>query len=414
MADMRYMGKMKNKYRGISICLIVCLIFLSGCSGNSKPVVYESTTEISYSWWGNDDRHRYTLQALDIFTEQNQGQIEVQANYGSWGGYENKMHIYMRSHNAPDVMQINYAWLSEYADEENGFYNLYDLKDIIHLENYTPEELAYGEMDGKLYAVPISFNTPMFYYNKTIYASYGLEIPKTWDDLFAAAKVMSRDGIYPLGTTKKQLFLMLVAYLEQIKGKESVKADGSLQLTKADIAFMLDLYKRLIDEDVLMPIDSFDRNAFSTGKAAGTLAWISDAANYCTPLEENGAEVIVGDYLQDAAARKFGWCVKPATMYAISATTEKRQSFWSFCLIAGIWHSCREPKKVFQSVTRQRQRCRKLKSSAVMRNRQMTCVKITQTGWRYCSRYWRTKASMMVLRSMRTIISMISFPKMKL
>lgn len=268
MADMRYMGKMKNKYRGISICLIVCLIFLSGCSGNSKPVVYESTTEISYSWWGNDDRHRYTLQALDIFTEQNQGQIEVQANYGSWGGYENKMHIYMRSHNAPDVMQINYAWLSEYADEENGFYNLYDLKDIIHLENYTPEELAYGEMDGKLYAVPISFNTPMFYYNKTIYASYGLEIPKTWDDLFAAAKVMSRDGIYPLGTTKKQLFLMLVAYLEQIKGKESVKADGSLQLTKADIAFMLDFYKRLIDEDVLMPIDSFDRNAFSTGKAA--------------------------------------------------------------------------------------------------------------------------------------------------
>ena len=39
-------------------------------------------------------------------------------------------------------------------------------------------------------------------------------------------------------------------------------------------------------------------------------------------MEENGAEVIVGDYLQDAAARKFGWCVKPATMYAISATTE--------------------------------------------------------------------------------------------
>lgn len=39
-------------------------------------------------------------------------------------------------------------------------------------------------------------------------------------------------------------------------------------------------------------------------------------------MEKNGAEVIVGDYLQDAAAKKFGWCVKPATMYAISATTE--------------------------------------------------------------------------------------------
>ena len=319
---MKYMGKRKNKYRRISICMIVCLIFLSGCSGKNEQVVYESTTELSCSWWGNDDRHQYTLQALDVFTEQNQGQIEVQPKYGSWGGYENRMHIYMRSHNAPDVMQINYAWLSEYADEENGFYDLYDLKDSIHLENYTSSELAYGEVDGKLYAVPISFNTPMFYFNKTLYESYGLEIPKTWEDLFEAAKVMRQDGIYPLGTTEKQLFLMLIVYFEQMTGKESVKADGTLQLTKEDLAFMLEFYKRLIDEEVLMPIDSFNRNAFSTGKTAGALAWISDAANYCTPVEKNGSEVIVGDYLQDVAAKKFGWCVKPATMYAISATTE--------------------------------------------------------------------------------------------
>lgn len=316
-------GKMRKiKYRIVSAVLIVSLMLLSGCGGKKAQVVYDSETEISYAWWGNDDRHQYTLQALDVFAQENAGSITVQSKYGSWGGYENRMHIYMRSHNAPDVMQINYAWLSQYSPDGMGFYDLYDLKDIIQLDNYTQEELSYGEVDGKLNAIPISFNTPMFYFNQSIFESYGLNIPKTWEELFAAAKVMKADEIYPLGTTEKQMFLMLIVYFEQMTGKESVGEDGTLQLSKQDIKFMLDFYKRLIDEKVLMPIDAFSRNAFSTGKTAGTLAWISDAANYCSVLQEGGSEVVIGDYLVDAQTKKFGWCVKPATMYAISATTE--------------------------------------------------------------------------------------------
>lgn len=92
-------------------------------------------------------------------------------------------------------------------------------------------------------------------------------------------------------------------------------------LTANDVQIMLKFYKRLIQEKVMMPVGSFERNAFTSQKIAGAVAWISDASNYCTPLAETGAEVVVGDYLREPGAKRLGWYIKPATLYAISRDT---------------------------------------------------------------------------------------------
>ena len=133
---------------------------------------------------------------------------------------------------------------------------------------------------------------------------------------------MRKDAVYPLGVTEKQAFLLVVAYYVQTTGKDLTDASGKLTVTSEDVEAMLDFYARLVNEKVIMPIDSFTRNSFSTGTAAGTLAWISDGGNYCEPAADAGYEVIIGDYICAPDAKKFGWYVKPATMYAISATTE--------------------------------------------------------------------------------------------
>ena len=49
---------------------------------------------IAFSWWGNDTRHQYTMQALEEFENSNP-EISVKATYGSWKGYDKRMHIYM-------------------------------------------------------------------------------------------------------------------------------------------------------------------------------------------------------------------------------------------------------------------------------------------------------------------------------
>ena len=313
-------GKQWKRIIGLLLCGI--MVLQTGCTTKESKVVYDADVSIKCSWWGNDDRHHYMLEGMDQFMHMTDDHIQVISSYGNWGGYENRMRIYMKSHNTPDVMLINYSWIEQYSSQGEGFYNLYDLSDVIDLDNYTEDELRFGEVNGKLQAIPISFNTPIFYYNKSLYESYGLEVPTTWEDLFDAAKVMQKDGVYPLGASEKHVFFLLVAYYVQTVGKEVIGEDGAVQLGKEDIEYILDFYKKLIDEKALIPIDQFTRNTFSNGTVAGTLAWINDAGNYCNPLQEAGNEVAVGEYLCVPQAKAFGWYVKPATMYAISAVTE--------------------------------------------------------------------------------------------
>lgn len=308
----------------IAVLLICSLLIVQvcGCSARTERVISEPSVSITYSWWGNDDRNAYTLEGIDAFENEQNGRVDVECKYSSWSGYENRMHIFMKSKNTPDVMLINYSWLDEYSADGTGFYDLYEVSDRVKLDNYTEDELAFGVKNGKLNAVPISFNTSIFYFNKTIYDKYHLNIPTTWDELFHAAEVMGSDDVYPLGVTEKQAFLLVVAYYVQTTGKDLTDASGNLTVTREDIEAMLDFYARLINEKVIMPVDSFTRNSFSTGAAAGTLAWISDGGNYCEPAADAGYEVVIGDYICEPDAKKFGWYVKPATMYAISATTE--------------------------------------------------------------------------------------------
>ena len=98
--------------------------------------------------------------------------------------------VWMISQTETEVMQINYAWLDTYSRDGSGYYDLYQLKDYIDLDNFTKEDLAFGEKNGKLNAIPIAFNTSTVYYNKKIYDAFGLSLPESWDDYFKAAKML--------------------------------------------------------------------------------------------------------------------------------------------------------------------------------------------------------------------------------
>jgi oligogalacturonide transport system substrate-binding protein len=232
----------------------------------------------------------------------------------------------MKSSEAPDVMQINYSWLSEYSSDGEGFYDINTLSDYIDLSNYKDIELSYGEINGKLNAVPIAFNSETMYYNMDMYEKYGLEQPKTWEDFFKAAKVMSKDGVYPLGLGDKAFFFFELAYFEQTTNRSACDENGNLALTKDDIKYMLQFYKRLFDEKVIPPIDQYNLHYFLTFQVAGTMGWISDADNYCSTLTDNGVNVVIGDYPRADNSSKLGWYAKPATMYAISKTTENPEA----------------------------------------------------------------------------------------
>lgn len=55
--------------------------------------------------------------------------------------------------------------------------------------------------DGKIYAVPSSVTTIQFFYNKKIFDDHGIEVPKTLDELLAAADRLRDAGVAPFTVT---------------------------------------------------------------------------------------------------------------------------------------------------------------------------------------------------------------------
>lgn len=302
----------------VGFVVALSAILLTACGSVEEVVTQQNSTSISFSWWGNDPRHMYTMDGLQIFSEMHPD-IKVSYKYGVWNGYETRNRVYMNSHTEPDVMQINYGWINTYSPDGEGYYDIYELADYIDLSNFDESDMQFGEVNGKLNALPIAYNTPSIFYNKTIYDQYGLDLPTDWDDLFAAAEVMREDGVYPIGMVKKHAFLFLVSYYEQTTGKNFFDKNGKLMLTKKDIEYVLDFYRSLINEKVMIPIEQFDRSQLASGEVAGAMFWISDINNYCGSIEKDGREAVLGEYIGVKSAKKLsGWYMKPATMYAIS------------------------------------------------------------------------------------------------
>lgn len=306
-----------------AVLLSASMLWVGSC-GKSEAVLREQKeqTEITLSWWGNDTRNEYTLEAVARF-EKAHPDIKVVCSYSEWSGYEARNQIRMVSGTETDVMQINVGWLSQYSPDGHGYYDLETLKDVVDLSNFSDEMLGYGRRGGILNAIPIAMNAETVYINKTIYDKYGLDIPTTWDDLFSAAEVMSADGVYPISGSNKSIWLYCIAYAEQTTGRQFFTENSEINFGKEDLQLMIEFYNRLVNENVMPKVEDYQRFNLDNGVYAGSVAWVSDALNYFTNPIENGEEIVAAPYT--AAEGQFsgmGWYAKPATLYAISKNTD--------------------------------------------------------------------------------------------
>lgn len=308
----------------ITAAVLSALLFgcCTGCSGDTVVTDQAVQTEISFSWWGNDARHDYTLAAIEEF-ELLHPEIKVKCHYSEWSGYQTRNDVRMVSHTESDVMQINYAWLNQYSSDGEGYYDISQLSDYIDLSNFTEEDLAYGMQEGKLNAIPIALNTMTVYINKTVYDEYGLAIPETWEDFFAAAEAMNGEH-YPISMSKKSAWFFLTAYVGQKTGKNLMDDEGRITFGKKEATLMIDTYCELVNRKVIPQVEYFDKLEIANGDYAGVVAWLSDAEGYCGEAIKNGYEIAIADYTT-VNGKLNSWYAKPATMYAIRKDAENPQ-----------------------------------------------------------------------------------------
>lgn len=290
-------------------------ILISSCSNKNKKNLKK--TEITFSWWGKDFRNEYTIKGLNEFSEKFP-QISVKPEFFAWQGYEKHFENQYNENLTADVMQINFDWLFKYSSDGNGFYNLFNLDDYIELFNFTQNDLSYGIMNGKLNAIPIAFNAIIPIFNKSIFDKYSLSVPKTWNELFNAAKIMQKDGFYPLGMDEKHLFLFSIAWFEQTYNKKFFTDNNTVNISENELEEFFKFVKTLFTKNVVFPtLKNFDSQMFSKNKIAGAVVWCNESSQFAEKIAEKNEISVLGNFISTPNAKESGWYLKPATMYAI-------------------------------------------------------------------------------------------------
>ncbi|GAA2069226.1 extracellular solute-binding protein [Streptomyces albiaxialis] len=173
---------------------------LSGCSTASGGT---RGATLTFTWWGNDDRASRTKEAVRLFEKEHPG-VTVQTSNADFGSYMQKLATQAAGGGIPDVAQLDYRQISQYAGGE-ALLPLSDaIKDgTIRTSRMDREFLRTGTYLGTYYALPMGRGITGYAYDARIYEKAGVPEPgpdwtwREWEEAnrdIAALRLPSPDG----------------------------------------------------------------------------------------------------------------------------------------------------------------------------------------------------------------------------
>ena len=185
-------------------------------------------TSLRFSWWGSEERHNATLEAIKLYEDRNPN-IDIIPEYGGWEGFTDKLKTQLIAGQGPDVIFAELAW----GIDPNYYLNV-DEFPTIRLDKINSALLEQAKVDGKIKGVPVYQATNAIVYNKTLFQELGVAEPAkdwTWDDYAAIAKEItekSQGKVFGAnddmaGNASGDLFY---AQLKSLTGKPVYSEDG--------------------------------------------------------------------------------------------------------------------------------------------------------------------------------------------
>lgn len=146
-------------------------------------------------WWGGQDRLNRTVKAIEGFMAAEPGVIVETETVGSTADYFVSLATKMAGGNPPDLIQLGYSQISEYA-----------LRGVLEpLDDYVGKELDISDwpassvdalrVGGKLYGVNLGNNTTALFYDKDAFAAVGakdIALDTSWSDWFDLAEQVTK------------------------------------------------------------------------------------------------------------------------------------------------------------------------------------------------------------------------------
>lgn len=169
---------------------------------SSKAAVDPTTVKADLTWWDTSDATNEgpAFKALIADFNKTYPNVKINVQAVPFGEAQNKFKTAAAAKSgAPDILRAEVAWVPEFASL--GY--LYAL-DGTELTTDTSDFLAAPagstKFGGKTYGVPQVTDSLALMYNKKMLSDAGVQPPKTWDEMKAAAATIKsktgKDGVY--------------------------------------------------------------------------------------------------------------------------------------------------------------------------------------------------------------------------
>lgn len=182
--------------KAVAVGLAAATAFsLCACGGGDGSKGGSSKDALEVVIWDNNQQ-KGLQQICDLFTEETGIKVDVQVK--EWDSYWTLLEAGASGGDMPDVFWMH-SNNSQMYMKNNKLLKLDDYiekSDKVDMSNYMSEITELYTYDGSYYAIPKDYDTIALWYNKKMFDDAGLEYPNenwTWDDLYDAAKKLTKD-----------------------------------------------------------------------------------------------------------------------------------------------------------------------------------------------------------------------------
>lgn len=289
------------------------------------------------TFWGGQARADRTYAVTDLYTAAKGTAIE--GEFLAWNDYWPKLATQTAGGNAPDIIQMDYRYIVEYA-KRNAIAPLDEfVGGVLDLSAFDQDQLDGGKVDGKLYGISLGANSVAMLVNTSAFEEAGITPPTndwTFDtlmeigDAFKAANI--RGGMKAIGDGSYSEPL-LQNWLRQ-RGKDLYTADGKLAFEEADAVEWYTMWNKLRDAGVCV---SAEDQALDTGPLETTMLVLGKAA--LLPSNSNqlvAFQTLVQDKLgmvgfpRVAAGVGGGHYRKPSMFFSVSGSSANKEAAADF------------------------------------------------------------------------------------
>ncbi len=271
-----------------TVAVAAVLALTAACSGGAAGTADEGTV-LRFTWWGDTSRAERYEQAVALFEEENPD-VDVRTGYASWGDYWTSRSTEAAAGGLPDVMQMDLAYLTEYASTGRIAALDEHLGSTVDVDALPESLLPAAQVDGETYAVPTSTNTLATQVNTALLGELGVPVPEgdlTWDEYDAllgeiAAAGASRQPAVHGSVDYTQVFWLFQVWLGQ-QGKTLFEDDG-LGFTREDLARWWGRAPALHTSGAFLPPERLAQlegvDALGTGETASDISWDNFLVRY--------------------------------------------------------------------------------------------------------------------------------------